>query len=278
MDELVFHWLVGILEGEATFVAASPSAPGRPLVRLVMTDRDIVERVAAIFGRAVVPLSPRRENYKIAYATVIKGAGAVAVMGLVRPHMGPTRTAQIARAMASARVRTRRPARGQLVLGTQLDASRCGDACDVAWLAGLLEGEGCFSITRSDDLAYPVISLHMCDEAVVRRAARILAATGVWSRKPRDERWRTTYVTSVSGQAGFNWMSRLRPLMGERRRAAIDRALAAYHPIRLVRAPETCVVAGCASPHRARGLCHTHYMSWSRDVARGRTPRVTPLR
>jgi hypothetical protein len=73
-------------------------------------------------------------------------------------------------------------------------------------------------------------------------------------------------------------MRKLKPLMGTRRGAAIDAALAAYNPIRLVHAPPTCIVDGCERPHRSRGLCHAHYMSWSRDLAKGRTPRVTPLR
>jgi hypothetical protein len=73
-------------------------------------------------------------------------------------------------------------------------------------------------------------------------------------------------------------MRRLRPLMAGRRGAAIDAALAAYHPIRLTPAPARCIVSGCERPHRGRGLCHKHYMSWSRDRKRGRAPRVTPLR
>lgn len=48
--------------------------------------------------------------------------------------------------------------------------------------------------------------------------------------------------------------------------------------IRLVDPPPTCVVPGCDRPHESRGLCHKHYMSWLRDVAKGRAPRVTPLR
>jgi hypothetical protein len=73
-------------------------------------------------------------------------------------------------------------------------------------------------------------------------------------------------------------MRTLRDLMGARRRGAIDKALKSYRPIQLTPAPEHCVVAGCESPHRGRGLCHKHYMSWSRDVAKGRAPRITPLR
>ena len=73
-------------------------------------------------------------------------------------------------------------------------------------------------------------------------------------------------------------MRELRPYMGLRRIAAINVALAAYHPIRLTQMSATCVVSGCNRPHRSRGLCHAHYMSWWRDRAKGRAPRVTPLR
>ena len=40
----------------------------------------------------------------------------------------------------------------------------------------------------------------------------------------------------------------------------------------------TCVVPGCTKPHRSRGLCHARYGLWSRDLKKGRIPRVTPLR
>jgi hypothetical protein len=118
----------------------------------------------------------------------------------------------------------------------------------------------------------------MCDQVVIRRAADILGATGVWPEKPRREEWRPTFATAVSGGAAAAWMRRLRPFMGERRTVAIDAALAAYSPIRLIDPPDTCVVPGCDAPHRSRGLCHKHYMSWMRDVAKGRVPQITPLR
>src|SRR5207244_4906431 len=41
------------------------------------------------------------------------------------------------------------------------------------------------------------------------------------------------------------------------------------------RVAPTCVVPGCTKPHRSRGLCHAHYMLWSRDLKKGRIPRVT---
>src|SRR5438445_9248149 len=103
-----FYWLTGILEGEGTFLAGSPSASGLPVVRVTMTDRDVVDRVGRILRRSVTPLDPRSDRYKMPYCTSVKGAPAVQLMRLVEPLLGPTRWRQIARVLATWR---ERPAR-----------------------------------------------------------------------------------------------------------------------------------------------------------------------
>jgi hypothetical protein len=159
------------------------------------------------------------------------------------------------------------------------DAAKLDEANALAWLAGLLEGEGTFSVNRqSADIAYPVIKLTMCDQGVVARAAGLIGAPNVRRQEPERPGWSPTFVTAISGRDAATWMRRLRDSMGTRRRAAIDAALAQYHPIRLVDPPDSCVVPGCSQPHRGRGLCHKHYMTWSRDRAKGRDARITPLR
>ncbi len=144
-------------------------------------------------------------------------------------------------------------------------------------MAGLLEGEGSFIADRSARLSYPVIKVEMCEQEVIERAARLLD-TRVWVVPPGTEGWRPTYVARIAGHRAAEWMRALRPYMGLRRTAAIDAALSAYHPVRLIAPPLVCVVEGCERSHRARGLCSAHYMSWSRDRAKGRVPRITPLR
>src|SRR5205823_376469 len=89
------------------------------------------------------------------------------------------------------------------------DAERCGSECDIAWLAGLLEGEGTFSINGIAENRYPRISVDMCSEPVIRRAAGILGSLSVRPREPRDERWRVTYFTAVTGARASEWMRRL---------------------------------------------------------------------
>jgi hypothetical protein len=318
-----FFWLVGILEGEGTFLAGPPSARGQPIVRVSMTDRDVVDRVGTLIDRAVVPVRTRRAHHKTPYVTCIKGAPAVALMRALLPHMSVLRTAQIQRAVASwhgHRTRARRASghcsargcprpvtrrglckrhydrwwkacrRGRAVdaapsVSPELAVKSPGgdletdESAGLAWLAGLLEGEGTFAIQRdSTEIAYPRISLTMCDRATVERAARLMGAPSVTRKEPRDPDWSVSYFAAITGHQAATWMHQIRGLMGARRRASIDAALASYHPIRLVDAPASCVVPDCDEPHRGRGLCHRHYMMWSRDRANGRAARIVPLR
>jgi hypothetical protein len=106
-----------------------------------MTDRDVVERVGALFERAVLRLSPRAARHKPLFITTVRGAAAVELMASMRPHLGGRRQGQIARAL------------GGLHLGQRATAAAtrfvCEADCDIHWVAGLLEGEGSFgSLTK----------------------------------------------------------------------------------------------------------------------------------
>jgi hypothetical protein len=160
-----------------------------------MTDRDVIERVAKLFGRAVVRLRRRKPHHKLPYATTIKGAPAVGVMHAVRPFLGMARQRQIDPAKASWQ-----PRRGRvrstiaMALSGPLTAQGAArEACDWAWLAGLLEGEGSFITYRDGRLSYPVIKVEMCEQEVIQRVADLLK-THLWVEPSRTEGWRPTYV------------------------------------------------------------------------------------
>jgi hypothetical protein len=278
--ELVpLYWLAGIPESEGTFLSAPPSQPSSPIVRICMTDADVVTHAATLLDRAVTPVPPRKAHYKPPFITQIKGAEAIALMSAVRPVLGPERTAQVDRVLAGrAPYRRLRATSPRFPLLERFDGtSREPNA--LSWLAGLLEGEGTFVVTcDAQQRCSPVLSVNMCDRAVVRRVGQLLGAPSVTFRKARKPAWRPTYLTKVGGAHAAEWMTPLREFMGERRRSAIDFALASYKPVRLVSPPVTCIVASCSEPHRGRGLCHKHYMMWSRDRANGREARITPLR
>jgi hypothetical protein len=95
------QWLAGLLEGEGTFLAAPLSRPRSPSIQFWMTDRDVVERAAAMLDSAVMPVAARREGWKTIYAVRISGQRAVLWMKRLRPLMGQRRREQIDRATAT---------------------------------------------------------------------------------------------------------------------------------------------------------------------------------
>ena len=100
---------------------------------------------------------------------------------------------------------------------------------DLHWLAGLLEGEGSFMTGPPSSPGLPVIAVNMTDQDVMARIGQIFERK-VHVVRPRNVHWRTSYQVRVNGRAAVRWMTVLRPLMGLRRQAQIDRALASYAP------------------------------------------------
>ncbi len=88
---------------------------------------------------------------------------------------------------------------------------------DVAWLAGLLEGEGYFCLNRG---RYPRIDLRMTDRDVIEKVAAMWHS-GVWEQKPKTERHKTVWKTDVSGPRAVGLMMTLYLYLGERRQERI---------------------------------------------------------
>ncbi len=101
------------------------------------------------------------------------------------------------------------------------------DPRDLHWLAGLLEGEGSFFPGAPSSPNLPVLQIQMIDEDVMRRVGDLMERGVYRCRAPRPE-WSATYVVRVKGAPAVAWMRLLRPLLGQRRQAQIDRAIASY--------------------------------------------------
>lgn len=103
---------------------------------------------------------------------------------------------------------------------------------DIAWLAGLLEGEGYFARGEHKPPRRPqvVLSLQMTDEDVVLRAqmiAGLLNRTTFKRPDHRSDRFSDMYGWSVHGDEAMRIMRLVRPYMGQRRGAKIDAILSA---------------------------------------------------
>lgn len=103
---------------------------------------------------------------------------------------------------------------------------------DLAWLAGLLEGEGSFILEKRTRrpkekpewiFFSPRLQVAMLDQDVIARAAGLIGSK-FWNRKSAEGR-RPLFETVASGWRASELMIQLRPHMGKRRRAQIDKAL-----------------------------------------------------
>ena len=101
---------------------------------------------------------------------------------------------------------------------------------DLAWLAGLLDGEGCFAdwgaYPSQSGLRrhYPTIALAMTDSDVVERAANYFGSK-VHCNAARPPATKPTYRTTVNGAKAGKFMLALLPYMGQRRSAKINSVL-----------------------------------------------------
>lgn len=106
----------------------------------------------------------------------------------------------------------------------KVDATQPLADVDAAWLAGLLEGEGCFT-GKGGSLA---IQLNMVDRDVLERVAKIVGAKRVrgpyrYSGRPTSQPY---YSWTLYGESARAVMRRILPFMGARRSAKIRSLLA----------------------------------------------------
>jgi hypothetical protein len=96
-------------------------------------------------------------------------------------------------------------------------------AAEIAWLAGILEGEGHFGY-----MAYtPRVDLWMSDEDVIQRAAS-LVRKAVSVRKPQNGKIRPLYGFTACGAHAIGIMLTTYTLLGYRRREAIRASVARW--------------------------------------------------
>lgn len=102
---------------------------------------------------------------------------------------------------------------------------------DIAWLAGLLEGEACFMVgdRRVKGKTYKriYVQLVMTDRDVMDRAAGLLG-TRVCEMPWRPLSTKETFRTSVHGDKAAGWMMTIYSLMGERRKQKIEKCLSTW--------------------------------------------------
>lgn len=100
-DLLDTVWLAGILEGEGCF---DRQRGKYARIRLTMTDRDVVGRVATLFGSSI-RLTLQRAPKSPTWHAEVQGARAEAIMRQILPFMGARRSAKIAEILSASLAR-----------------------------------------------------------------------------------------------------------------------------------------------------------------------------
>lgn len=95
---------------------------------------------------------------------------------------------------------------------------------EIAWVAGLLEGEGCF-FNHKNALHAPVIQLRMNDLDVIEQFQSITKWPGKISVGERPNDGNDYYSISVYGNLAAQWMMTIYTLMCSRRKEKIREVL-----------------------------------------------------
>lgn len=103
---------------------------------------------------------------------------------------------------------------------------------DIAWLAGLLEGEATFNLaggrhSRQQRPTNPRIVLCMTDEDVCRRAHALLGGNfyGPYRGRAFKPHYKSYFRVDVTGRRAVGWMMTLYSLLGERRQGKVRQIL-----------------------------------------------------
>lgn len=88
---------------------------------------------------------------------------------------------------------------------------------DLFWLAGLIEGDGCFTSQKNR----PVVSLALTDKDVLEKAANLLN-TSFYTATGEKQGYKDQYIFQIKSEKAISIMNALYPYMGERRKIRID--------------------------------------------------------
>ena len=92
---------------------------------------------------------------------------------------------------------------------------------DVAWAAGLFEGEGCIHNRGSHSIA---VSISMTDLDVLEKLSGIYGGK-VTPLKVREEHWKPSWIWYLYGMNAKNFLEDVMPYLGSRRKARADEAI-----------------------------------------------------
>jgi len=102
MTSIEIAWLAGLLEGEGCFTTNRYHSS--PMLRVGMTDRDIIDRVSGYFKRPVRPEKLYSPRHKQVWRTSVHGDRAAGFLMTLYPFLGARRQQTVRTALEKWRV------------------------------------------------------------------------------------------------------------------------------------------------------------------------------
>jgi hypothetical protein len=199
-------WMAGLIEGEGSLI---PGGRRYGSVRVAMTDLDILQRLAEVFGVGTIcSLRSREAHHKQAWVwQVVRQANVADLTEVIAPFLLERRRAATARLLAL----HERPIPPPQVLHP-------GSPAAWAWTAGLLEGEAYFRPSPTAKYPWASIEVRSIDKDSMLRLTSATGAGTVRPRRPQQDNWRSAWFWSVGGSGRVvSILTEILPLLGERR-------------------------------------------------------------
>ena len=99
------------------------------------------------------------------------------------------------------------------------------DHKDISWVAGVIEGDGCFVYQK--DKNRPLIEIKMTDLDIIERIGGFWGNKKIYIEKSKKN-YQTIYVTRIGGSRAIGFMKALYCFMGSRRKSKINNILSSY--------------------------------------------------
>jgi hypothetical protein len=97
----------------------------------------------------------------------------------------------------------------------------------IYWLAGILDGEGCFRFNGT-----PHIQLLMTDLDIVERVRSITGTISQIYSRDRSDNLKRQYHLHINGKKAIEWMMTLYPIMSVRRKEKIREVISQWKDMR----------------------------------------------
>lgn len=105
----------------------------------------------------------------------------------------------------------------------------------IPWLAGVLEGDGCFGIKTQHNKqtvsSFPYLSVQLTDQKLLQFIAQLLETNIFTYHHPTQKHWKTVYRTSLHKKEKLAWLlPQLMPFLSQRRQGQVQELMQILEP------------------------------------------------